>query len=301
MSCIKKPFSPFDLGQIINGNNAVLALKFESKNIVKDMIEKLKNEVIGLNLRIEGNFMVQRRKEEIKVHELPPSSKFDSIRELTEWAAFKYLPNYQQELGTIAANDDAIILNINHCVSDGKYIAGVALHISDKPKRITDSFLPITFDEEFQEEIKERSKSPPKYFGADPNNTIFTNLGMKKTGKDILYEGIYDTKTFSNYIPQKKVCSNLTAAIVAGYSLSVSALQNEESIFHLGGSMAATMRNVLRDKRRQNIQNIITGQISTQNQDKANHPPPLEHLYCPTDDCLSDSVHAHQRVLQAVK
>lgn len=269
----KKKFSTFDLGQILSGNNAVLALKFDNYSIVKDMIEKLKNEIIGLNLRIEGDFVVQRPKEEIKVHKLPPSSKFGSIQALTEWSAYHIFPDFQKELGTIAANDDTIILNINHCVSDGKYIAGVAHHIGDKPQKITDSYLPITFDEEFAEELKIRSKSPPKYFGANPNNTIFSNLGMKKIDKEIMYESIYDTKTFSNYDPQKKACSNLTASIVAGYSLSVAALQNEETIFHLGGSMAATMRNVLRDKRSHKIHNIITDQISTQNQIPLNQDP----------------------------
>lgn len=176
----RKRFSTFDFGHILSGNNAVLALKFENKDTVRDIVEKMKNEVIGLNLRIEGDLLVQRRKEEIKVHELPPSSKFDSIRALTEWAAFHYMPNFQQELGTIASNDDTIILNVNHCVSDGKYIAGVAHHIGDKPQTITDSYMPITFDEEFAEELKERSKSPPKSFSSNPNNTIFTKLGMKK-------------------------------------------------------------------------------------------------------------------------
>lgn len=71
---------------------------------------------------------------------------------------------------------------------------------------------------------------------------------LKKTNKEIMYEGIYDTKTFTNY-------NNLTAAIVTGYSLSVAALNNDDALFHIGGSMAASMRNVLRDKMNYNIKN----------------------------------------------
>lgn len=105
----RKRISTFDIGQILSGNNAVLALRFDNKGTVKDVVEKLKNEVLGLNLRIEGEFMVNRGKEEIKVHELPPSSRFESIRALTEWAAFEYSPRFDRELGTIASNDDTII------------------------------------------------------------------------------------------------------------------------------------------------------------------------------------------------
>lgn len=51
---------------------------------------------------------------------------------MTELAAYQYLPNIYNELGTIAANDDTIILYLNHSVSDGKNIAGLARHLQEK-------------------------------------------------------------------------------------------------------------------------------------------------------------------------
>lgn len=249
--------TPIDSQQLLSGNNAVLALKFDNNNVIKEIIEKMKDEVLGLNLKIENNSMVQKKKENIIVHQLPPSSNFKSIQQMTEWAAYKYIPNIYQELGTIAANDDTIILHLNHPVSDGKYIAGLCRHIGDKPVKIKDSYFPITFDEEFTEEIKERLKKPPKFFQNDVNYTKFKNFGMKKISKELLFDDIYDTKSFSNYNPIKKTCHNLTAAIVTGYSLSLSALDNQSTVFHLGGSMSSNMRNILREKKLNHIPNLL--------------------------------------------
>lgn len=61
----------------------------------------MKNEILGLNLRVNGNFFVQRNKNEIQVHKLPASSSFDSIQKLALWDAYKYIPNVKQEIGTI--------------------------------------------------------------------------------------------------------------------------------------------------------------------------------------------------------
>lgn len=129
-----KKLVAIDSKQILSGNNVVLGLKFDNKNIVKDIIKKLKDEVLGLNLKIDGNSMIHKNKEEIKEHQLPPSSNFQTIRHLTEWAAYQYLPNIYNEPRTIEANDDTIILYLNHSVSDGKYIAGLARHFKKNRK-----------------------------------------------------------------------------------------------------------------------------------------------------------------------
>lgn len=253
----KKRISPFELNQVLGANYVILTLKFDDKRIVKETVDKLKDEIIGLNLRLDGNHLVRRRKEDIEVHQLPPSSTFDSIYSMTSWASKKYLPNFNREMGTISSNDDTIILNLNHAICDGKYIVGVAEHIGDSPKKPINSYFPITLDEEFASEVKERLQKPPQFFRNDKNNTIFHGFGMKKTPTELLYDGIYDTKTMSNYDPQKKICKNLTSAIVTGYSLSAMALQGDTELSHIGGSMACDMRNELRNKKINNIENIF--------------------------------------------
>lgn len=273
-----KKISPFEIEQFLNGNNAILTLVFDDKKIVKDMVEKFKDEILGLNLKIKGDLIVQKKKEDIKVHELPGSSSFDSIQTKTKWAAFKYPPKLYRELGTISANDDTIILNINHAVCDGNYIAGIARHIADmssKPK----TYIPSTFDEEFSEEIKERSTKPPKFYRNDPNNTIFTNFGMKKSENEILYDSIFESKTISNYNIKKHDSNNLTAAIVTGYSLSVSALNDQKEVKNLGGSIVENMRSVLRYKKNNQIKNILKSDFI---QEKENNT--ISDFSCLNDD-----------------
>lgn len=250
MLSLRKAIDSSEYYNIISGNSVVLAMKFNDKETVKHVIEKMKNEILGLNLRVDGNFFVKRNKEDIKVHDIPSSTHFESIQKLTEWTTYKYIPNMKHELGTISANDDTIVLNLNHSVSDGKYIAGVVNHLSDEIRKQIDNFFPITFDEEFSEEIKERLKSPPKFYENDLNITIFSKFGMKRVDREILHDSVYDTKSFSNYDPKKKVCSNMTAAILTGYSLSLSILEGKDDVFNIGGSLAVDMRKVLKEKKR---------------------------------------------------
>lgn len=252
----KKRLTPFEQTQILGGNYVVLTLKFDDRTIVRDIAEKLKDEIIGLNLRMDGEYLVQRQKEEILVHQIPPSSQFESIYTMTSYAMTEYLPNFKREMGTISCNEDTIILNLNHAICDGKYIAGVARHIDDPPKKI-DSYFPITFDEEFPLEIKERLQKPPVFYRNDKNLTIFNKFGMKSKPTELLYDDIYDTKSFINYSHQTKLCTNLTPAIVTGYSLALMSLQGEKELTHLGGSMACDLRNELKYKKLHKIENIL--------------------------------------------
>ena len=254
---MQKRIDESDYSNILSGNSVILGLRFENNDVVKGIIEKMKNEVLGLNLKTENQFYVQRPKEEIQVHKLPSSSKFDSLKQLTEWTAYQHIPDMRRELGTISANEDTIVLNLNHSISDGKYIAGVANHICDNPTKPIDSYFPITFDDEFAEEIKKRLQNPPKFYDNDPNNTIFSNFGMKRVEHEILHDSCFDTKTFANYDAKKRKCDNLTASIMTGYSLCLSALENNENIDHLGGSLAVDMRNALKFKKANHIKNLL--------------------------------------------
>lgn len=273
-----KRITPFEIEQFINGNNAVLTFVFDDKKDVQDYVEKFKDEIIGLNLRIKGDLIVQKKREDIKVHKIPDSTSFESIQTLTKWAAIKYPPRLYRELGTISANDDTIVLNINHGVCDGSYITGIARHILDnssKPK----TYMPITFDEEFSEELKERSLKPPKFYRNDKNNTIFRNFGMKKSEKDIFFDDKFDAKTISCYKTKKQEYIDLTASIVTGYSLAVSALDNKKEIRNLGGSIVANMRSILKYKKNNQVKNMIK---SGTNQDKSNNV--ISDSSCLNDD-----------------
>lgn len=244
-----------DQSHFISQNIATLVMKLDKCHI-GDIVEKLKNEVLGLNLRFDGEMIIQKEKKDVEIYQIPPSSKFGSIQKMAEWATDVHRPIVKRQLGTLGYNDDTIIIALNHGVCDGKYIAGIANYIGDKQKDLHNNYFPVPFDDEFKEELEERKKSPPSYFSISPTHTRFDKYGMKKGDHEVLYDGIADVHSFKNYNPKSDKCSNLTASIVTGYCLSVSALQGEQNVFKLGGSMACNMRDVLREKKHN--PNVIT-------------------------------------------
>ena len=167
---------------------------------------------------------------------------------MTAWASHQFKPNHKVELGTLASNEDTVIITLNHAICDGKYIAGVSHHIGDPPKTI-DSYLQITFDEEFVNELKYRSQFPQSFYQNDHDNVIFSNFGKKKCKNELLHDCIYDTQAFSIYDKKKKVCKNLTSAIVTGFTFAMASLNEDQSISNVGGSMACNMRGILQEKK----------------------------------------------------
>lgn len=128
---------------------------------------------------------------------------------------------------------------------------------------------------------------------------IFTNFGKNKCNHELLHDCIYDTKSFSIYDKQKKTCKNLTSAIITGFSLSVASLNQEEAISHVGGSMAANMRGVLRDKKDDNISNIIdpsSGQITNGYSSKSEDTITLRHTNIFTVIPLTAAVSSTTRI-----
>lgn len=66
----------------------------------------------------------------------------DRFEKMTAWASHQFRPNHKVELGTLASNEDTVIITLNHAICDGKYIAGVSHHIGD-PRKTIDSYLLI--------------------------------------------------------------------------------------------------------------------------------------------------------------
>ena len=247
-------FPDFDMGQVMSHNVAVLGMRFNNASVVKGLIEKLKSEIIALNTRIDDHFIVKRN-DEICVHQLPKQRGMD-LKEITKWATYNCKANLNKELGTISANDDTIVLCLNHSVCDGKYLVGIAEHIGDAPKKIG-SYMPILMEEEFAKQIQEREKYPPKYFWRNKYNTLFDQFD-RGYGNDVIHEEIFDVKKLACYDKKTQKCNGLTGALVTGFLLSVNAIQNKDVFDVIGGSMAANMRKELSHKPTLRHTNIFT-------------------------------------------
>ena len=237
-------FPRFDREQTINHTSVILGIRLDSKDEVKRIIEKLKGEIIGLHTRMDGDYIVQR-KDGIKIRELPNENGM-SLKNLAKWAGVHCKLDLSKELGLIAANDDSIILHLNHSVCDGKYLVGVAEHLGDPPKKL-DNYLPLLFNDEFKDQLKEREKYPPHYYYRSDYNTKFDKFDTAG-GSEQINEQIFDVESMTCYNKKTKKCHNLTSAIMTGFLLSINAFQNNESFDKIGAALAANLRGILQSK-----------------------------------------------------
>ena len=255
MSSLFVKASPVVQGLLTLENTAILGMRFSSKTIVDGVIEKLKSEVLGLHLKLKNDRMYMR-KDDITVYKLP-NQKGMNLKDITNIAAKQFPPNLQKELGIIAANDDTVVVMINHAVADGKYIVGIAEHIGDKTKKL-DRFFPFTYEKEFKEQLEQREKLPPNHFKNSPYNTKYILPPDVEPGLSMINEEIFDMKSLTCYDKNTQKCHGLTPAIVAGFLLSVNAIQNKNNFNVLGGSMASNIRGELPTKPTLRHANIFT-------------------------------------------
>ena len=231
----KQKASLFENVQLSGWNSVTMGIQLESPHLVSDIVEKLKKEIIGLNLRYENGYFFKRDKE-IKVRELP---KVDDLRSLTNYVVYSSKPDYKEECGEIYKNNDTIILRINHALADGKYLVGILDHLTDKVKQIDNPF-PIDFPSTFSKELSERRKLPQTYIEELDLYSRLTKRFGQLGGPELLGEIIFDVQSFQNYNKKTKKCSNITPSITTGYCIGILALEaafnnNNSNIFKIGG------------------------------------------------------------------
>lgn len=248
----------FENVQLSSCNSVTIGIQFDNPSFIPDIIEKLKKEIISLNLRYENGYFFKRNKE-IKVRELP---KVDDLRALTNYVVYNSRPNYEEECGEVYKGNDCIILRINHSLADGKYLVGILDHITDKTKTYDNPF-PVDFTSTFSKELEERRKQPQTYIEELDIYSHLTKRFGQLGGPELLGEIIFDVHSFKNYNKQTKKCTNITPSITTGYSLGILALEdlfkkNENNIYKIGGPMVVDMRPEMKTKPTLNTANMYT-------------------------------------------
>ena len=150
-----------------NGYTSVqLALKL--KNPSKDLIPILKNleqNVIGLHTRII-NDMLYYDDSKSPIYTLPNGK---SLEECCYYTAKHYMRPTSQALGSLAANDDTIVINLNHAASDGGYLARLYSYLKDGKDISCPKYI-RNIEEELEEEMS-RSKLLPYTLLTNPHLT----------------------------------------------------------------------------------------------------------------------------------
>lgn len=245
----------FENVQLSACNYVTMGIQFDDPKLVPSIIKKFKQEIVGLNIRYENGYFIERNKD-IKEVQLP---KVDDLRSLTQYVVYHSRPNHEEACGELYYNDDSIILRLNHALADGKYLVGILDHISDSPKMLDKPF-PADFVSEFAHELNERRKSPQIYIDEIDQYSKITKKCGSLGGPELLGEIVFDVKSFQNYNKKTRKCTNITPSITTGYSLGILAFEGlrNDNIYKIGGPMVVDMRPEMKSKPTLNTNNMYS-------------------------------------------
>lgn len=143
-----------------------LGVKCKTQKIASSVVERLSKNVLGLHSRCE-DMKIICEKQDVPVYKLP--NNFKSMREACLYMAEKHTRPVNQALGSIGANNDTVVLNVNHACGDGGYL----LFLYDYLKNNKDYILPKTFEPVEKTFAKEMASNNtcPKFVTVDPTLT----------------------------------------------------------------------------------------------------------------------------------
>ena len=196
------------------GNTVILSLKFADSSITPKIVDKLINEMSAFHLKTDYKYVYPTNRKPV-VNLLP---HFDKLPDVNQYAVDNLLPDITETLGTISANDDTILLAINHLCGDGGYMKGVLDHLFDPPKKL-DSLYPLAVDDVYKKYMDKYSHIKPKIVNNDPELTIVKPQHPKSGNDqiDILREPI---SSLACYNKEKGVCSFLNESICMSLIMS---------------------------------------------------------------------------------
>jgi hypothetical protein len=170
---LRRRIYPFEQMFVPSNIFCQLAMVVESKADAATLVDRLRERIIGLRLRLDGYDFVQIPKPATKVHRLPDN--FPDLEKACIWTWQHTSPNTSACLASLCANDDTVILNVHHQVSDGGYFKTILDHIFDDKLAGADAVFPIASEAIFADELARRETGGPIVF-ADPALThVFPN------------------------------------------------------------------------------------------------------------------------------
>ena len=123
------------MGQIfVNPTNNVFvqfAIEVENSKELPNLLKKIKNSTVGLYLKTDGFHLFNNYKDpnSIKIHRIPKEIK--SLMDCCDWICNTYTPDLRYSLATIGADENRIVINSNHAITDGGYFTYLLKNIQD--------------------------------------------------------------------------------------------------------------------------------------------------------------------------
>lgn len=226
--------TPLDRVQLVMGDAVQLIMKMENRDFAEHVAKKLKSELIAFRLKSDGVFFVPRTVDDLVLHRIPDG--LNSVLEVDDWLVNNHPVVASERLGSIAANDKFVAINLSHSCGDGRYLVGIVDHIFD-PIREPKAKFPIPAEVVFADAMKN-----PKHVDRMPTDadaTRFVERG-KKEGKELSLISRVNMKEFTCYDPATGKCRNLSDLMWVSYALAMGTMF--DSMDNIGVQICVDMR-----------------------------------------------------------
>ena len=227
---LARPLSPFEYFFVTGTHCVQLAAVLESKEACDYLVEKLKKNVLGLRVKTDYRHLIALKNPEIKVHKLPDF--FPSLEHACIWTWQNTTPDIRECMGSIAANDRTVVLNLNHTCGDGGYLKMIIDRaFGDLPDLDVD--LPDAGESLFEKQIA-NAKSGYKFVLEDDQLThIFPHRTMEHPPHTPAHYITFssDAKRLSCYDPKTKKCNGLTETLWISEMLAACAFNGKVGPF----------------------------------------------------------------------
>ena len=140
-----------------------LGLKVNDKKQIGPIVDKMKQAVLALHSRIEGDKLITEKRSYVPIYDIP---NFKNLNKACKFMSKHHQVPYDYALGSIGINDEMIVLNANHLAADGKFTSILFDYLKGDidlpiPDRIRDC------DSVFEKEIREAKEPLPPFMSND--------------------------------------------------------------------------------------------------------------------------------------
>lgn len=131
--------------------NTHIGFEFETPDFVPTAIQRLRERILGLHLRCDET-KIYSTDEKINVNEIPEMC--NTAGKATRWVIDNKMPNPKERLATISANQNCVVMSMNHMIADGTLLLQTIHNIGKDFKTVLPK-LPIAPDTTFENDIRD--------------------------------------------------------------------------------------------------------------------------------------------------
>lgn len=209
--------------------NLLLGIKFEDPKLVSKVAENFKKIFSGFRLKVIDDHFVSKENAEIPIHKIP--NWIQDCRSANFWVFDHHTLPLNEGMATIAANDNILVINSSHTLSDGGFmVSALSQCLNDMSNLPNNSNAPLYSSDAFKHEFEEAEKKfdrkniwPMNKLTSCKYDTNDCHLAPPGT-QYIDYEEIFPVDQLACYDSSKKKPQSLSEVSSIGIALSILAL-----------------------------------------------------------------------------